>query len=517
MKTYDVAVLYTDGSHIPKPEGSGAGIHAYLYNLADVPDIERGYVVDGIPEAIGKKGYFKFTEATKPPMLEDVSKVAFWDCILPCPPTSAQVGELSAFIGCFDSAPFKAKQYYIQADSEYMINTVTKWIFGWHKRGWILADGTPTKNVEYLTKMLDILNDLKKRSVGLELIKIKAHAGHYGNEMADELAKKAAAAKDGANVQFKPYWVETEMKVSVDSSEQFSELHDIEILPGADIDITGMPAISSQRLHYVLTNEPAPMMEINGKSLYYMLSGNHAKDKDDLVLVGKYLPDAMYSVVASERPWENVKFIADLHYKLAWGDSPAMKRYEAITLINGDYLKRKKFVEAAKSGMPVHEMTLSEDGNSWLYEDMVISHVIRPPLLSYRALEFRNELAVLLKDAVEQKKPYVALTDITDMLFDENGKPRKDFYRNVDRSFKVKVNVPMSKDKQVDVILSRGIDIMPRSDLNRIKEAEGRFYVAAFRKGQHLMWYSVVYIGQEYNGLWMGYHSARRILTTEQI
>lgn len=517
MKHFDVAVLYTDGSHIPKPEGSGAGIHAYLYNKKDLPEIADGYVVEGIPEAIGQKGYFKYTESKKPQVLKDLSKVEFWDCILPCPVSSAQVGELNAFIGCFTSAPFTASEYYILADSQYMINTVTSWIHRWHKNGWLLADKTPCANIDCLEQMLAILNKAKKDKVTLELIKIKAHAGHYGNEMADQLAKKAAAAgMDAANIQFKPYWVHTEMH-SVEETDEEAEIRDVVALPGADIDITGMPPISCHRLHYVLTNEPSPTMEINGQMWNYMLSGNHAKDKDDLVLVGKYLPDAMYSVVAAALPWDNIKFIADLHYKLAWGQAPAMNRYEMVTIINGEFLKRKKFVDAAKKGMPVHEMTMENNGNEWLYGDLVISRVIRPPLLSYRALEFRDELAGMLKDALEKTKPYVKLTDITDLMFDAEGKPRKDFYRNVDRSFKVKVGVPMSKEKEVDVILSRGIDIPPRTDINRIKEKEGRFYVATFRKGEHLMWYAVVYIGHEYNGLWMGYHSARRILTLDQI
>lgn len=516
MKHFDVAVLYTDGSHIPNPEGSGAGIHAYLYNKKDLPEISTGYVVEGIPEAIGQKGYFKYTAAKKPPVLKDVGLVEFWDCILPCPVSSAQVGELNAFIGCFTSAPFTAKEYYILADSQYMINTVTQWIRKWHSTGWIRADGTPCANILCLEQMLAILDKAKKDKTSIELIKIKAHAGHYGNEAADQLAKKAAAANYNELAQFKPYWVKTEMASQLETEED-GEIREQLALPGSHLDITGMPAISCHRLHYVLTNEPSPTMDIGGTMWNYMLSGNHAKDKDDLILVGKYLPDAMYSVTAAAAPWENIKFIADMHYKLAWGDSPKMSRYETIAIINGEYLKRKKFVTAAKEGLPVHDMRMADNGNEWLFDDLVISRVLRPPLLSYRALEFRDELAGMLKDAVEHTKPYVQLTDITDLLFDEAGKPRKDFYRNVDRSFKVKVAVPESKDKTVDVILSRGIDIPDRVDLNRIKEKEGRFYVAAFRKGKQFMWYSVVYIGEEYHGLWMGYHSARRILTTEQI
>lgn len=74
-------------------------------------------------------------------------------------------------------------------DSQYVINSVTKWMPGWKRRGWRKADGKAVLNDD-LMKRLD--QDLAGRTVDFRWV--KGHAGHSLNEKVDQLARGAATA-----------------------------------------------------------------------------------------------------------------------------------------------------------------------------------------------------------------------------------------------------------------------------------------------------------------------------------
>lgn len=74
----------------------------------------------------------------------------------------------------------------IYTDSSYVRDGITKWIFGWQKRGWKTADKKPVKNVELWQRLLDALKPHK-----VEWHWVKGHAGHPENERCDELARAA--------------------------------------------------------------------------------------------------------------------------------------------------------------------------------------------------------------------------------------------------------------------------------------------------------------------------------------
>lgn len=77
----------------------------------------------------------------------------------------------------------------VLCDSQYVINSVTKWMAGWKRRGWVKADKKPVQNVELL-KAID--EAIAGRTVSFEWV--KGHAGHPLNEAADTLAHGAATA-----------------------------------------------------------------------------------------------------------------------------------------------------------------------------------------------------------------------------------------------------------------------------------------------------------------------------------
>ena len=81
----------------------------------------------------------------------------------------------------------KKKSFKIFTDSNYVKDGITKWIKNWKKNNWKTSAKKPVKNQE-LWKKLDKL--VKLHDVKWEWI--KGHSTNIYNNLADELAKKAA-------------------------------------------------------------------------------------------------------------------------------------------------------------------------------------------------------------------------------------------------------------------------------------------------------------------------------------
>ncbi|MDX2356727.1 ribonuclease HI family protein [Dietzia sp. PP-33] len=98
-------------------------------------------------------------------------------------------GELTAVLDLLRQTAHSPEPVHILCDSQYVINSVTKWMAGWKRKGWKKADGKPVLNVEVM-KALD--EAMRGREVTFEWV--KGHAGHELNEKADALANGAARA-----------------------------------------------------------------------------------------------------------------------------------------------------------------------------------------------------------------------------------------------------------------------------------------------------------------------------------
>ena len=99
-------------------------------------------------------------------------------------------GELMAVLDLFRStAHVPGEDLQILCDSQYVINSVTKWMPGWKRKGWRKADGKPVLNV-------DLLKEIDQALVGRKYTFewVRGHAGHDLNEAADDRARAAATA-----------------------------------------------------------------------------------------------------------------------------------------------------------------------------------------------------------------------------------------------------------------------------------------------------------------------------------
>lgn len=79
----------------------------------------------------------------------------------------------------------KPSQVKLYTDSTYVKKGISEWIHGWKRNGWKNSQKKPVKNAE-LWQILDQLAEGHE----IEWLWVKGHAGHEGNELADQLANR---------------------------------------------------------------------------------------------------------------------------------------------------------------------------------------------------------------------------------------------------------------------------------------------------------------------------------------
>ena len=72
----------------------------------------------------------------------------------------------------------------VYSDSAYCVNTFNQWMFSWAKNGWLKSDNKIPENMD----LIQAYYDWYQKGYRIDLRKIKGHAGHRWNELADKLA-----------------------------------------------------------------------------------------------------------------------------------------------------------------------------------------------------------------------------------------------------------------------------------------------------------------------------------------
>lgn len=155
------------------------------------------------------------------------------------------MGELKAVLELLKSTDHVAdRPLKILCDSKYTIDSLTKWMHGWKKKGWKKADGKPVLN-------LDLFKELDAALVGRKCTFewVKGHAGHPMNEAADKRARAAATAyRDGKTPAQGPGFTlgePVEKKTSEAVSPSLS--HSVENAPSTTADSSCAAAVDSEK------------------------------------------------------------------------------------------------------------------------------------------------------------------------------------------------------------------------------------------------------------------------------
>ena len=102
------------------------------------------------------------------------------------PETTNNQMELTAAIKALQSLKRSGLKVKLFTDSVYVKNGITQWLANWKAKGWKTSAKKPVKNAQ-LWQRLDEIN----QQHDVEWYWIKGHAGHEGNEKADQLANRA--------------------------------------------------------------------------------------------------------------------------------------------------------------------------------------------------------------------------------------------------------------------------------------------------------------------------------------
>ena len=118
------------------------------------------------------------------------------------PESTNNRGELTAVLELLRATAGAGEDLLVQADSQYVINSLTRWMKGWKRRGWRKADGRPVLNDDLMRRLDEAL---RGRKVRFEWV--RGHVGHPLNEAADARARAAATAHQrGTAVPAGPGW-----------------------------------------------------------------------------------------------------------------------------------------------------------------------------------------------------------------------------------------------------------------------------------------------------------------------
>jgi len=99
------------------------------------------------------------------------------------------MGELRAVLELFRATEHLDEDLHILCDSKYVIDSITKWMPGWKKKGWKKGDGKPVMNLDLMQEIDEAIAGRRYRFEW-----VKGHVGHRLNEAADIRARTAAEA-----------------------------------------------------------------------------------------------------------------------------------------------------------------------------------------------------------------------------------------------------------------------------------------------------------------------------------
>ena len=89
---------------------------------------------------------------------------------------------------------FDFRNITVYTDSEYSINSLTKWVFNWASNNWIGSNKKPIKNQDIIKALYKIVNKYKAR---IKFVHVRSHTkktdfNSISNDMADKLAVRGA-------------------------------------------------------------------------------------------------------------------------------------------------------------------------------------------------------------------------------------------------------------------------------------------------------------------------------------
>jgi ribonuclease HI len=99
--------------------------------------------------------------------------------------------ELRAVLDALEGLP-PGSTVEVVSDSRYVVDSLTRWIHGWRRKGWRTAQGGAVLNRDLIEAV-----DARAGELAVRWEWVRGHAGHAVNEIVDGLAQGAAHGSSG--------------------------------------------------------------------------------------------------------------------------------------------------------------------------------------------------------------------------------------------------------------------------------------------------------------------------------
>ena len=127
--------------------------------------------------------------------------------------------EMSAAIGALSKTE-PGDEINLYTDSQYLINGITKWVFGWQKNNWKTKTGDDVLNKDLWQALADLARDRK-----INWVAVRGHAGVALNNRVDEIAvafSKSVSSESAEPVLFSGEADEYQFEVKEPTAEEMA-------------------------------------------------------------------------------------------------------------------------------------------------------------------------------------------------------------------------------------------------------------------------------------------------------
>jgi ribonuclease HI len=476
------AVLYTDGGYRQQYKAGGWGVHGYTY--VD----EKPTKGTGNPKASPThNGYAGETTSGEP-----VTITAYIDGVGGVPDAiSNNHTELEATTQALELIDKKGiHEAKIYTDSRYVTDGLSKWVGKWKVNGWKNSEGNPVTGKDLWVRASDLMTKITSEGRTVDISWIKGHNGHFGNEMADYYASMG-------NVLGRKRDDYTQLSFTEPSGYWSKKIEYNRML-------------ASGRWYFQTTDESykTPC----GKTIYYI--GDHGTDDE---MVGKRVADTGMVVLYLK---EEDAVLEALRKQAMELDK---RKFGSIMVGRLDnILNPTVYSDVGKLGTrfldwDTRRLDIVTAKRKHLLKEM------SPPGLAYVAVDTLGSLQRRL-DSYLDKDPGTVVTEITDLLYDEESKKsivvkklKKDIVQTTKHlTFDVRystkrvselaeVDDPSIKTKSIRLIL--GQDLVKRNTLSNLGTNDPRVFVITWRESDLAIRFATVVECDLGVGIWAGVDS----------